>query len=133
MKTFHLGDILSVTTERLCSPRGIDALYDLLSYMTGENLMTHQLPRANDDCKPALIEQMPGLAAVQMPESLEGPAAVMAWLDEQVQLYGEEYEVEPLAAGQREYVDPLAEQRQMMAPDAQIIVVDTGTGEVSDG
>lgn len=54
MREFHIGDILSITTERLVSPRLIEGVYDILNYMTGDNLMTHQLPRASRHCAPYL-------------------------------------------------------------------------------
>lgn len=51
-KTFHIGDILSVTTSRLVSPSHIDGVYSILNWMTCDNLYTHQLPRAADECAP---------------------------------------------------------------------------------
>jgi hypothetical protein len=35
-RAFHLGDILSVTTGCLVSPRGIAGVCDILNWMTGE-------------------------------------------------------------------------------------------------
>ena len=63
-KKFHLGDVLSITTGRLVSPRHMDGVYDILNFMTGDNLFTHQLPRASDECKPHLLAQFPQLAEV---------------------------------------------------------------------
>src|SRR3990167_2376272 len=60
-KQFHLGDVLSITTGRLVSPRHIDGVYDILNFMTGDNLFTHTLPRASDECKPYLVAQFPQL------------------------------------------------------------------------
>jgi len=61
-KLFHIGDILSITTGRLVSPRHMEGVYDILGYMTGDSLFTHQLIRAADRCKPVLLEQHPFLA-----------------------------------------------------------------------
>ena len=69
-KQFHLGDVLSITTGRLVSPRHIDGVYDILNFMTGDNLFTHQLPRASDECKPYLVAQFPQLAAAEMESAL---------------------------------------------------------------
>lgn len=123
-KAFHLGDILSVTTDRLVSPRHIDGIYDILSWMTGDNLFTHQLPRACDECKGPLLAQHPDLAAVQVPEFTGGSlkADVDEWLAAQVAIYGETREVAPLAAGEHARIDPLAELRAIR-PDAEIIPV----------
>jgi hypothetical protein len=121
-KTFHLGDILSITTGRLVSPRHMDGIYDILNWMTGDNLFTHQLPRAVDECQEPLLAQHPDLAAITPPENFGGKETVDRWLAEQVAAYGETREVTPLAADEHSSIDPLAELR-MMKPDAEIITV----------
>lgn len=134
-REFDLGDILSATTERLVSPRHVDGLYDLLGYMTGESLFTHQLPRANRECAPVLLAQHPQLAAVVVPEWKFGDgddpkAIVYAWLDEQKAVYGATLPVRPLDPADHTSIDPIAELR-MMRPDMPIIAV-TPDGEVHD-
>lgn len=64
VRNFHIGDILSITTGRLVSPRRMDGVYDILNYMTGDDLFTHQLIRAAEECAPALREQHPDLTDV---------------------------------------------------------------------
>ena len=59
---FHIGDVLSVTTGKLLSRGGIGACYKILNYMTGDELHTHQLPRAVHASGPAILEQYPQLA-----------------------------------------------------------------------
>jgi hypothetical protein len=125
-RTFHIGDILSVTTERLVSPRFLDGIYDILGWMTGEDLATQQLPRACIESAPSLREQFPDLAGAIVPEDFGGSKeAVAAWLAEQVALFGETREVTPLAPGDHARIDMLTELR-MVAPDAEIIVVEVG-------
>ena len=123
-RTFHLGDILSITTGCLVSPRHMDGIYDVLNFMTGDNLFTHQLPRAAGECKDPLLAQHPDLAAIVPPDDFgsDPEAAVKAWLAEQVAIYGETREVSPLAAGEHTHIDPITEIREM-APHAQIIAV----------
>lgn len=120
-KAFHLGDILSITSDILVSPRLMDGVYGILNWMTGDDLMTHQLPRAARQCKGPLLAQHPDLASVQVPEGIRG-AELHAWLAEQVALYGETRDVTPLAAGEYTHVDPLSEFRTV-APQAEIIAV----------
>lgn len=122
-RLFHLGDILSVTTGRLVSPRHVDGVYDLLGFMTGESLFTHQLPRASRECEAPLLAQHPQLADVEVPESFTGKEQVFAWLDEQVAIYGEQLPVVPLDPGDHTSIDPITELR-MMRPDAEIIAVE---------
>jgi hypothetical protein len=127
-RTFHLGDILTVTSGgRLVSPRGMDGVYDILNWMTGDNLFTHQLPRALRECEGALLAQHPDLAAVTVPDEFTGgnsaEEAVARWLAEQITVYGETREVEPLAAEEHTRINPLTELRMVM-PDAEITVVE---------
>ena len=67
-KMFTLGDVLSVTTGRLVSPRQIEGIYDILNWMTSDSLSTHQLGRASDECKPYLLEQFPHLSRITLSE-----------------------------------------------------------------
>jgi hypothetical protein len=113
-RRFHLGDILTITTGRLVSPRHMDGIYDLLNFMTGDNLMTHQLPRASRECEPHLRSQHPDLAEIQVPDFSavrrdRVEAWVTEWLGRQVAKYGEYREVAPLAAGEHTAINPLAE------------------------
>ncbi len=65
-KKFHLGDVLSITTGRLVSSRHIDGVYEILNFMTDDNLFTHQLPRAMGECRPHLLRQFSQLATPEM-------------------------------------------------------------------
>lgn len=58
-KNFHIGDILSITTDFLVSPRGMDGIYDILNFITNDNLFTHQLPRVAKECRPFLLGKYP--------------------------------------------------------------------------
>jgi hypothetical protein len=123
-KTFELGDVLSITTGHLVSRRHIDGIYDILNYMTGDNLFTHQLPRAMDECKPFLLAQHPELADVTVAD-VHGRDEVYAWLDKQEAKFGALIDVEPVPTEDHTYIDPISELR-MMRPDAEIISVVAG-------
>jgi hypothetical protein len=131
-KPFHLGDILSVTTGCLVLPRHIDGVYDILNWMTGDNLFTHQLPRACGECEPHLKAQHPDLADVSVPEFDDGDldhvkAQVEAWLATQVERFGEFREVAPLSGGDHTVIDPLVE-LAMNHPHLQVIPVRVDEG-----
>lgn len=66
MQQFHLGDVLSITTGRLVSLRHMKGVYEILNFMTGDDLFTHQLPRAADECRPYLAMQFPQLVTPKM-------------------------------------------------------------------
>lgn len=127
-KTFHLGDILTITAGALVSPRHMDGVYDILNWMTGDNLMTHQLPRACRECEGPLLAQHPDLAAVTVPEKFgdgsreSAEQAVGAWLAAQIAAYGQTREVEPLRPEDHTRIDPMTE-FGIVAPHAQVIPV----------
>jgi len=125
--TFHLGDILSITTGYLVSPDHMDGVHRLLDFMTGESLFTHQLPRASDACKPALLAQFPELSTVEVPDAFTGREHVEEWLAQQVaRLGGEVYlRVQPLAGGTFEHKNALVELAEM-APGTPVLVVAVG-------
>jgi hypothetical protein len=86
IRQFHIGDILSITTGHLVSPRHIEGVYDILNFMTRDNLFTHQLPRASRECAPHLLRQHPMLDHVDA--SGVNADNWRAWLDAQIVKFG---------------------------------------------
>lgn len=129
-KTFHLGDLLTITTGCLVSPRHMDGVYDICNWMTRDSLYTHQLPRAAQECAPELLRQHPDLADVAVPDSFNGKDHVESWLAEQVTKFGETRDVAPLPAGSHLRVDPIDELHALMAakPDGKVVVVKVDGG-----
>jgi hypothetical protein len=127
-KTFHLGDILSITTGRLVSPSHIDGVYGILNWMTGDNLFTHQLPRTCRECEGPLLAQHPDLADIKVPE-FDGEAEVITWLAVQVERFGETRDVAPLHEDEHTHISPLDEIR-IVAPHAEVITFEVpGAGD----
>jgi hypothetical protein len=135
-RPFNIGAILSITGEAMMCDIG--DIYDLLGWMTGESLMTHQLPRASRECEGFLRETFPDLANVDVPTWTEMPGwdrldndgkmrVITAWLDA---VPGDaSREVPRLPAEDHTHIDPLTE-LTMMRPDLPIIAVDlTGDGQ----
>lgn len=126
-RAFALDDILTVTTGRLLSRRHMDGLYDILGFMTGDNLFTHQLGRAADACGPALLEQHPQLRGVQPPDGTDA-LDLMAWLVTVERQYGETLPVAPLPSGVWEQRNPVEELCDMVGPE-RVIVADLSREE----
>ena len=129
-RDFDLGDILSVATGILVSPRHIDGVYDILNYMTGDNLFTHQLPRAAEECCEPLLKQLPQLRDVRtpLPNELKTEEEVLNWLAVEKLVYGDSLPVSPLSNGEHEFRDPVMEADQMMGT-RPVIVARIGEGE----
>lgn len=119
-KLFHLGDILTITTGKLVSPRHMEGVYDILNFMTGDNLFTHQLGRASNECKPALLEQHPQLVAVTGDEVT--PKNFKAWIEAQCAEFGDELLVRPLPEHAHEFIDPMSELAEKVHPDKIVTV-----------
>lgn len=117
-KQFHIGDVLSITHERLVSPRLIEGVYDILNYMTGDNLFTHQLPRAGRECKEPLLAQHPQLREVD--SSGVNGSNWKTWLAEQSAKYGEYLDVTPLK--EWTHVDPILEAEAMVGKERVVTV-----------
>jgi hypothetical protein len=127
-REFHLGDILSVITGRILSPRHIGGVIDLTNFMTGENLEMTAVPRGTDECAGRLLEQHPDLAEVQAPDFGGSQEAVAKWLAVEVARYGAWRKVAPLDPRDDTHIDPLREMRRA-APRSQIVAIDaTGDG-----
>jgi hypothetical protein len=123
-RSFHLGDLVSVVTGRLVSPRHIGGVYDVVDFVTGEQHFTHQLPRASKEITPELVRQHPWLATVTVPEWVSDQATCDRWLGHATARWGTEHEVQQLPVGAYVGREPTEELREM-APHAQIITVDT--------
>lgn len=109
-KEFHLGDVLSIITSRLVSPRHMAGVSAILSFMVGGSVFDASLPDVRDMCTPHLLEQFPQLAAPEMDSAVaeldetletasgnaEKKGIVADWLAKQVAKYGEMFVVKSL-------------------------------------
>jgi hypothetical protein len=106
-RQFHIGDIISIITGRLVSPTHINGIYNILNFMTNEDLLTHQLPRAQEECRQYLLNQHPDLANIDF----TGFSAntLDAWLATQANQYGEYRMARRLPQGYHQFYDPIEE------------------------
>lgn len=96
-RRFHVGDILSVTTGVLVSPRGMDGVHDIIEFMVGDGPMGDLgITIARRACMEALVQQHPGLSEIDADTELE-PDTVPGWLAMQVDRFGETLPVSPLS------------------------------------
>lgn len=123
VKEYGLDDILTITTSILLSSRHMDGVYDILGYMTGEELFTHQLPRAARECAPELLRQHPRLAAVKLDEDASlSKEDVEKFVAEQVKLFGEKLPVRPLTTHAGPHANPIEELADMVGPERIIVI-----------
>jgi len=129
-KTFHITDILSVSTGTLLphpentDPKdngaSWDGLYGVLNHMTGDNLMTHQLLLASPIMRPFLVQEHPWLEGLTVPEDRD-LTVLKDWVAGLGAEHGEQLEVtaHPEAWGPHDPIEDL----YTIKPDANVIVV----------
>jgi len=120
----------------------MDGVYDILNYMTGDSLFTHQLPRASDECKPFLLEQFPQLDTPEMQfalgeliEMLKTPSGkkdpselILGWLSKLISgKYGvrceEMLEVKPILKNAHAARNPIEEAMEIIGNPKKVISV----------
>jgi hypothetical protein len=121
-KDFHIGDILSVTTGRLVSPNHIGGVYEILNWMTGDNLYTHQLPRVGNEARPVLLAAHPQLADAQAEADAVTPDNWQHFMTKMVERYGLMLPVPKMSADQHESIDAMSELVEKVHPDRIITV-----------
>lgn len=133
MKEFHISDVLSITTGRLVSNRHVEGVYDILNYMIDDDLYTHALPRACDECKPQLKADYPQLfednaemqrllAELTATCEKEGITKEERWKAADTFITNvmatfslpEMLQVKKLSEGEHKYINPIVEAASMM-------------------
>lgn len=116
-KEFDIASVLSITTGRLFGDIG--GVYDILGFMTGEEIYTHQIQRAMDACLQNLIQQFPELsedvlanamARIDGTERDDRPRVVNEVLEDLSNVHGKRMVVRRLeSAANPEWRDPIQE------------------------
>lgn len=91
-KSFHLGDILTVSTGTLVS--SMDGVYHILNHMTQDDLFTHQLLIANPIMQPELLRQLPFLNDIDKPVGLSTREGCDGWIASWASVHGEYHNIE---------------------------------------
>jgi hypothetical protein len=107
---FKTSEVLSGATGTLfCQMEGVQRL---MNFITGDNLFTHQLPRAFKFASPILMDQFPWIKATGYEQV--GTENWQAFLSEVEAKYGAELDVHPALANSWLAMDPVQELSTMM-------------------
>lgn len=135
-KQFHLGTIVTITAGLLVAPKLMEDVYDICNYMTGDNLFTHQLPRAAREIKPLIQDQLPFTKQENFLSTCEvldlrlqecstqsAKAEYIAdWMRLAIDWFGEYHVLTP-RSGLVTHKDPITELYEMV-PAEKVIVLD---------
>lgn len=119
-KAFPTADVLSTVTGRLVS--AIGGVYQVLEFMTGGPVWTHQIPRLSREAEPVVVAMHPAIQQAIDEAPQITPENYQRWLDIWLDRYGPEIAVPTLNADQHEHIDPLSELAEKMHPDRIIVV-----------
>jgi hypothetical protein len=119
-KLFNTNDILSVVTGRLMGDIG--GVYEVLNWMTGENLFTHQLPRVRQEGAPVIVARHPHLQEAIEESAEVTPDNWKTWLSTWTDRYGPQIAVPTMNNEQHERIDPMSEAAEYFAPSQTIVV-----------
>lgn len=125
-KEFPTPDVLSTITGRLIGK--IDGVYQVLSWMTGESVFTHQIPRIGREAVPVILAAHAGLQSAIDEAEQVNPQNWQKWRDTWVDRYGPTIAVPKFTATTHERIDPLSEAAEHFRPD-EMIVVDPGAAQ----
>lgn len=116
-KKFEISAVISITSGLMVSAEGMGGIYQVLSWMAGESVFTHQIPRIRGEAAPLILAMHPGLemahaeaAAVKSQDDLG--TALPIWQAR----YGAEIDVPLMTIDEHERIDPESELAEKVHP-----------------
>lgn len=119
-KEFVTRDVLSTITGRLMGDIG--GVYEVLNWMTGEDVFTHQLPRISREATPVVVAAHPSLQQAIDEAEQVNQENYKEWRDTWEDRYGPTIAVPKFTADTHESIDPLSELAEKVHPDKIIAV-----------
>lgn len=127
-KDFPIGAVLSVVTGRLVSENHMAGVYEVLNFMSGESLYTHQLPRVSSEAEPIILAMHPQLAEAKAEAEQVNGENWRQWLGTWTARYGKMIAVPQMNIAEHERIDPLSELAEKVPPDRIAVVALTKSG-----
>lgn len=120
-KEFATADVLSTITGRLIGK--MDGIYEVLNWMTGESVFTHQIPRIGREATPVVVTAHPQLQQAVDEAEQVNQENWQQWRQTWEDRYGPTIAVPKFSADTHENIDPMSELVQKIHPDKIIQVV----------
>lgn len=116
---FTTGEVISAGLGRLCC--SMDRVYVIMNFLTGDNLFTHQLPRAFRACEANVKQQCPWLNDLNEADcTTENWREWLAAVEAKV---GHEHELQPVPPELWQRCNPITEAIQLMGGKDNVVVV----------
>ena len=121
-KTFPVDAVMSTVTGILVAESGIGCVYEVLNWMTGESVYTHQIPRISREAVPVMLALYPDMqAAIDEAEQVNADNW-RDWLAIWKARYGEQIAVPVMNIAEHERIDPMSELVEKVSPDRILII-----------
>lgn len=121
-KDFPTLAVISTATGVLVLEDGIGAVYEVLNWMTGESVFTHQLPRIGREAQPVILAAHPELASAYEEAKRVTPANWREWAAHWLERYGPTISVPKFSTETHESIDPISELAEKVRPDRIVMV-----------
>lgn len=119
-QTFPTRDVLSTITGVLIGKIG--GVYEVLNWMTGESVFTHQIPRISREAVPVIIQAHPQLQQAIDEADLVNEGNWEQWRRTWEDRYGLEISIPKFCADTHERIDPLSELAEKVHPSKIVVV-----------
>jgi hypothetical protein len=119
-KEFATVDVLSTITGRLMGDIG--GVYEVLNWMTGESVFTHQLPRIGREATPVVVAAHPTLQQAVDEAEQVNQENYKEWRQRWEDRYGPTIAVPKFGADTHESIDPMSELGEKVHPDKIITI-----------
>jgi hypothetical protein len=121
-KDFPTLDVLSTVTGRLMAESGIGGVYEVLNFMTGESVFTHQIPRIGREATKVMVARQPALAQAVEEADQVNPENWREWAATWLDRYGPTITVPRMNVDEHESIDPLSELAEKVPPERRIVI-----------
>lgn len=115
IKEFPTAKVLSAITGTLVCEIG--GVYEVLNWMTGESLFTHQLPRVGREARTACVLYRPELQTACDDAKEINRNNWQSWLETWTARYGETIAIPRLGIKEHEPIDAMSELAERAHPD----------------
>lgn len=119
-KEFSTRDVLSTITGMLMGDIG--GVYEVLNWMTGESVYTHQIPRISREAQPVILALHPELASTIAEAEQVTPENYLTWRETWEKRHGLTITVPKMTIAAHERIDPLSELAEKVSPEKIVLV-----------
>lgn len=112
-RNFDLGTVLTITSGRLFTD--MDNVYDILNYLSNDEIYTHQIPRVMKAAQSHVLGRYPQLDGVGKEVVINNEQDVKTFIHEQKEIYGDSFGLSPMSEEMCQHIDPIEEAINMQA------------------